>query len=406
MMRKKRWLTIAAAAGLWALLACGCGAGTAAGGESVIEREEGQPDDGQMPVGQGDAEGLPAWSDLEKESSLELPYAEQFSVDYYTGGLALITIENSGRYLVVPEAETAPAGLPEDMTVLQQPLDNIYLVATSAMDYLCSLDGLRQITLTGTDVSGWYIEEARQALEEGRMAYAGKYNAPDYERILEAGCDLAVESTMIYHVPEVKEQLEQLGIPVLVERSSYESHPIGRMEWLKLYGVLLDKEEQAAALFDEQLTQLDRITAQTSTGKKVAFFYISDSGYANVRKSGDYVAKMIAMAGGVYVPAHLEENESALSTMNMQMEAFYAAAKEADYIIYNSTIGGELQSLDELLAKSALLADFKAVREGNVWCTEKNMFQETMGLGDMVLDIHNILTQEEPEALTYLYRLE
>ena len=39
---------------------------------------------------------------------------------------------------------------------------------------------------------------------------------------------------MIYHTPEVKEQLEDFGVPVLVERSSYENHPLGRMEWIKL----------------------------------------------------------------------------------------------------------------------------------------------------------------------------
>lgn len=51
----------------------------------------------------------------------------------------------------------------------------------------------------------------------------------NYETIVSSSCELAVESTMIYHTPEVKEQLERLGIPVLVERSSYESHPLG--EW-------------------------------------------------------------------------------------------------------------------------------------------------------------------------------
>ena len=51
--------------------------------------------------------------------------------------------------------------------------------------------------------------------------------------------------------------------------------------------------------------------------------------------------------------------------MNMQMEEFYAKAKDADYIIYNSTIDGELSTIDELLAKSNLLADFKAVKNGN-----------------------------------------
>lgn len=45
------------------------------------------------------------------------------------------------------------------------------------------------------------------------------------------------------------------------------------------------------------------------------------------------------------------------------------AAKDADILIYNSTIEGELYSVDELLAKSTLFSDFKAVKEGNVYCT-------------------------------------
>ena len=107
---------------------------------------------------------------------------------------------------------------------------------------------------------------------------------------------------------------------------------------------------------------------------------------------------MIAMAGGTYIPQNTgKEEENALSTMNMEMEAFYAQAKDADYIIYNSTIDGELESLSELLAKSPLLADFKAVKEGHVWCTGKNLFQETMGLGSMIQDIHRMLTEEEPD---------
>ena len=75
-----------------------------------------------------------------------------------------------------------------------------------------------------------------------------------------------------------------------------------------------------------------------------------------MRKPGDYVAKMITMAGGTYVPQSAEEEEeNALSTMNMEMEAFYAKAKDADYIIYNSTIDGELSALKELMAKSPCL---------------------------------------------------
>ena len=66
-------------------------------------------------------------------------------------------------------------------------------------------------------------------------------------RFWQAGCDLAIENTMIYHTPEVIEQLQTVGVPVLVERSSYESDPLGRIEWLKLYAALVGKEAQATA---------------------------------------------------------------------------------------------------------------------------------------------------------------
>ena len=343
------------------------------------------------------------FTDLVKTGSMELQYAEQFSVDYYEGEYSMINIKDSGKYFVVPEGMPVPSDL-EDVTVLQQPLDNIYLVATSAMDLFCALDGIENIKLSGTDIDGWYIEEAKKALEDGSMVYAGKYSAPDYELILSKGCDLAIESTMIYHTPEEKEQLEKFGIPVLVERSSYESHPLARMEWLKMYAVLLDKEEPAEQYFSEQVENLQSILGAENTGKPVAFFYINSNGIVNVRKSSDYVPKMIEMAGGKYIFENLGDDND-LSTMNMEMEAFYSEVRDADYLIYNSTIDAEITTIEEFLGKSELLADFKAVREGNVFCAQKNLFQESMGLGTLITDIYQMLTEEEPQ-MTYLYKLQ
>ena len=347
-----------------------------------------------------------AWSGMTPVSRLEPEYARQFSIDYYEQGYKLITIEESGRYLVIPEDRALPGGLPADITPLRQPLDCIYLVATAAMDLFRALDAIGNIRLSGTDAAGWYIPEAVAALESGDMLYAGKYSAPDYERILAEGCDLAIESTMIYHSPEVKEQLERLGIPVLVERSSYESDPLGRMEWIKLYGALLNRESQAQQLFDRAQSALASLPDQPDSGKTVAFFYINSVGTVNVRKSGDYVAEMIRLAGGRYVPENLGDNGNFLSTMNMDMESFYAAAKDADILIYNSTIDGELTRMDQLLQKSSLLADFKAVQSGDVWCTGRNMFQETMGLWEMILELHSVISEAQPKNLSYLHRLQ
>lgn len=344
---------------------------------------------------------------MKKTGSLKLSYATQFQVDFYEGGYSLITITDGGRFLVVPEGKEPPEKPDQDIIILQQPLERIYLVATSAMDFFRALGSIDSIRLSGTDAGGWYIREAREAMERGDMLYAGKYSAPDYERILAEGCDLAVESTMITHAPEVKEQMERFDIPVLVEHSSYESHPLGRMEWIKLYGVLLGKVDEAEKLFAEQTADVPDLRGASGKKKRVAFFSINTNGIATVRKSGDYVSRMIELAGGAYVFPDLGD-DNALSTMNMEMEAFYSGARDADVIIYNSTIEGELHSLEELLEKSPLLADFKAVKEGQVYCVGQNLFQEATGLGQMIRDMNRIFTEEpvDVDELTYLYPLK
>ena len=90
------------------------------------------------------------------------------------------------------------------------------------------------------------------------------------------------------------------------------------------------------------------------------------------------------------------------------MEAFYAGAKNADVLIYNSTIDGELNTLSQLLEKSDLLADFKAVKDGNVWCSEHDLFQKSSAAAVMIRDLNRILSGEaaEEDQLEFFHRLK
>ena len=326
-----------------------------------------------------------------------LDYAQQFTADCYEGGYTLLTVtESDKRFLVVPEDAADVDDLPADVAVLRQPLQNIYLVSSSVMDLFLHLDALDAVTLTGTKAEGWYLPEVKQAMEEGRIAYAGKYSAPDYEQILAAGCCLAIENTMVLHTPEVKEQLEHFGIPVIVERSSYESDPLARMEWIKFYGILLGKEEMAEQVFAAQEQEIQPLLDQPSTGKSCAFFSLTSNNLATVRKGNDYVARMIEMAGGSYAFADLTDNGNSLATMNLPLEDFYAGAKDADVLIYNSVIEGAVSSVSQLTERFPLLAEFKAVKEGQVWCTAQSLFQQSMELADLILDMNRVFTEGTP----------
>ncbi len=345
----------------------------------------------------------PAWSSLSEIGRTPVRCATEFSITQLTDGYELITVPATGKLLLVPEGMGKPVGLPDDVIVLYRPVDRIYLAATSAMDFFRALDGVASVRFSGTKADGWAIDEAKDAMERGDMLFAGKYNAPDYELLLKERCDLALESTMIYHSPAISEKLTDYGIPVLIERSSYEQDPLGRMEWIKVYGAILGREDEAEALFDAEVQSVEAIGNLPKSGKTVAFFYVTGAGAVNVRKSDDYVVKMLETAGGAYVFSDLSSG-SALSTVNMTMESFYTAAKDADVLIYNSTIDGEIYTLAELLDKSPLFSEFRAVQNGDVWCTGKNLFQEPMGIGKLIGDFYRVLSDGDGE-LQYLHKL-
>ena len=350
----------------------------------------------------------PVWAEeisgLTYESTMDLSFAECFDVYYYNDGYKLLDIHDSARYLVVPEGKEAPDGLDDDIQVLQQPLDTIYMAATSPMALFDAIGSVDSVKLSGLDASGWYIQSAADAINNGDMAFAGKYDEPDYELLVGDDCDLAIESTMILHAPKVQEMIETLGIPVFIDRSSYESQPLGRTEWIKLYGAMMNKEEEANAFFEQQAKIIEKLKDFTNTEKTVAFFYINTSGAPVVRNPKDYISSMIDIAGGRNAFADLQD-DSGKTSVSITMEEFYNTAVDADYLIYNPSIDSTVKSLDDLLGKDSLLADFKAVKEGNVWVTDDSMYQHTDTIGELINDFNLMLTGGSEENMTFLHKL-
>ena len=383
-----------------------------------------------MPAAFEETKALPSLPEC--TGHMPLSYAKEFRVDYYGEEYALITIHAAFRYLLISEGAHIPENLPEDITILQKPLQNIYAASSSCPDFFRQLRALDQVTMTSTQAKDWTIAPIREAVQREDLIYVGKYSAPDYEYICDEGCSLAIENTMIYHAPQVMEMLERLGIPVLCEYSSYEEEPLGRLEWIRLYGLMTDRQKEADSFFREQVSRMREVldsdeSADLPVPEKAAedaasdreedrrdtdvvFFYIASNGLVNVRREEDYVSRMIDMAGGRYllhdVVADLPAAESHTGSVSLQMESFYAAAKDADVLIYNGTLGEPLEHLDELLRKSPLLADFKAVKNGRVYCSRESLFQEVTGTCRMIEDFFHVIRQHEEEDLIYLRKLD
>ena len=60
----------------------------------------------------------------------------------------------------------------------------------------------------------------------------------------------------------------------------------------------------------------------------------------------------------------------------------------------------------ELLEKSALMREFRAVQEGRVYAVSQDLYQSTMSLGTVIGDIHRMLSDAPSEELVFLKKIE
>ena len=347
-------------------------------------------------------------------------YAQGFAIYRYENGYAVLAAGDGRSYLIVPEGGQVPDTPDDNLIILQKPLDRIYLAASAVMCQFDEIGAVDSVILSGLEKDGWYIEAAREAMDQGTLKYGGKYSAPDYEMIVASGVNLAIESTMIHHTPKVQEKLEKLGIPVLIDRSSYESEPLGRAEWVKVYGLLTGREEEAAQAFEEQKSYVEALhvaaepVSQNASAdeepdsdnavsqKTVAIFSINSTRQVVTKSAGDYFGKMVEIAGGqLSTPAA----DTGRATQTVSMESFYAAAEQADILIYNASIEDAPQSLQEMCAKDNILTQFRAVKEGNVWCMRSSLYQNASRTGAIIRDLHAIVTGEADDETEFFFRL-
>lgn len=356
-------------------------------------------------AGEGDERAARSLDALGEPAPVALARATQFSLDAYAGGYRLASLASGDRFLIVPEGSTAPDGLPEGVAVVQQPLANVYLASTGMICLVDAVGALDAVGVSSVRAEDSPVEAFTECLESGEISYGGIYRAPDYELISAAGCPLAIENTNIDHVPEVRAKLEELGVTVLMEQSSREGDMLGRLEWVKLMGALFDREDEAAEVFDDVARRVEEAAAEGPAGRTVAFFYVNEDGAAVTRRSGDYFCQMIEAAGGAYVSFSEEgATESSPTTVTVEMERFYEGARDADVIIYNGTIDDGVTSLEALSEKNRLIADFKAVREGNVWTCDANLYQQMTSMADIIEDFRAAFSGTG-EPTTFIWRL-
>lgn len=337
--------------------------------------------------------------------------ATQFSITPYSKygrTLYLLVINGNENYMIYPEGfstEEITRDFGDDLTLIEQGTRNIYLAATACGADFRAINAIGNISFSSINAKDWYVDEIKDSMNRGAIQFAGRYSAPDYELLTGSNASLAIESTMILHTPAVKEKLTKLGIPVLTDYSSYESSAEARMEWVKVYGLITGHQNEADRFFREKYEAIQKVDDQEKTGKSVVFFSLDAENNAVVRAGTDYIPGMIRSAGGEYAFSDLtnKKKDSHSPTVSITFEKFYETAKDADILLVNTTIEGDIGSIADLEARNKLFGDFRAVQNGEVYETSADIYQSVDKSDEIITDMHRIFTGEKPKK--YFKRL-
>ena len=338
-----------------------------------------------------------------------IKYAEGFTMTSY-GDYTRIDILNPWdstgtlhTYIAIPKDSPVPEQLPVG-TVLRIPLTNTVIYSSVHTGILQELGALEQI---GGICDLRYSNQPAilERCTAGKITDAGNSMNPDIEKIIDMNPDAILLSPF---ENSGYGPIEKTGIP-LVECADYmETSPLGRAEWIKLFGFLYGKETAADSLFsriEQEYTDLQK-QAQNSSGTPSVFSEMKSGSAWYVPGGKSYMARIFADAGANYIWNRNQQSGS----FPLSFEVVFDQAHDADFWLIKYYQDKD-KTYNEIKKDYAPYANFKAFQKKNIYgCNtakipyyEEFPFHPERLLKDLIKIFHpELLPGYQPEYFTPL----
>lgn len=239
------------------------------------------------------------------------------------------------------------------------PVQNIIVTSTTHLPSLEMLEVENSlIGFPGLD----YIssEKIRSLIDNQKIKEVGKNERLDIETVIELNPDILV-SFAINESNQTLENLKNSGIKILLNGDWNEKNPLGKAEWIKFFGVLYDKDNEANAIFEQIKSDYENAIelAQKATEKPTI---ITGNMYENVwylPKGDSWSAVFLSQANTEYP----WKETSGTGSLALSFEQVFDTAQNANFWIG----AGNYSSLDEMKKANPHYAKFKAFQQGNVY---------------------------------------
>lgn len=338
-----------------------------------------------------DSKGVKEESTVKNKDN-KIKYATKFNVEYLDNDVKVVTDGADKKLLLVPKGGKKPEGY-DNIPVINTPINNVLLCSSMQTSLIRPLDVFNSVgAVTTYDVDKGHIDEINDRMKSGSITYVGKNTALDYELIKSKKPEVAfIIST---DVAKLGTKFEELGIPYVVESSSLENHPLGRMEWIKFMSLFYNKEAEADKHLEKAEDTVKRVSEKVKgKDKPVVTAGVIHDGKFSVRVGGSYQSKMYDIAGGDYTFKDFEINKTGAASITN--EEFYAKSSNADIYVFEGMGKTRPETISEFVKQAPIIENMKSIKSGELWSSQPWWSQSVDKLDEIIEDLAAIFYPEE-----------
>lgn len=318
--------------------------------------------------------------DLSKNSTsgdtLLVEYATGFLIVEYDG-YKVLQVKNpwpeadkSFTYLLVEHENKVPVELEYDHKI-SIPVNKVVVTSTTHIPSLEAL-GVENSLIGFPGLNYISSEKTRSRIKKNQIKELGQNDAINTEILLSIQPEIVV-GFAVNGSNKSLSTIEKSGIPVVFNGDWTEESPLGKAEWIKFFGALFDKTDEAVAFFEEiEKSYFEaKELAETSSAKPTV---LSGSMYKDqwyVPYGNSWSAQFIEDANADYI----YKNTTGSGSLALAFETVLSEAQNADYWI----APGQFTSFEQLKESSVHYDQFEAVKNRNVF-TYSNTTGETGGV--------------------------
>lgn len=203
-------------------------------------------------------------------------------------------------------------------------------------------------------------EKTRALIDNGTIKELGSDQSINTELVLELAPDMLLGFSSDGNT-KAYDLIQKTGIPVVINGSWMEQHPLGRAEWIKFIAAFFNKETEAAIIFEKiQKTYLEAtILAENTTESPTILSGTMFKDIWHVPGGDSYVARFLKDAHTDYLWADIHKTGS----IALSFESVLEKAQHADIWIGS----GSTTSLSELEQKNNRYTLFDAFKNKAVY---------------------------------------